>query len=110
MEKGKNGIYLPPEQYAELEALAKKHDLTVDQLAEGLLEAQLVATRHKELFFPGFKWMAPKAAIIFARVLKRDLPKLRNWLKDEDHIEICAHGEDGELYIMNMSEMSGQKD
>lgn len=106
--KGKS-IFIPVEQYRELEEFAKKHDLTVDQLANQLLEKEIVDEAHKELFIPGLKWDMPKSKIIMARILSRDLPKLRKWLQCKDRLAICPHEEEGELFIINETEVEGNE-
>ena len=111
MEKTKRRkISIPEKQYQELELFAKKHDLTVDQLADQLLEKEIVDSARKEIFSPGLKWGIPKNTLMMARVPKQELPKLHKWLKNEDKLKFLILGDEGELTILNETELSSQKE
>lgn len=55
-EPKRKKILIPTNQYQDLELLAKKHDLTVDQLVDQLLEKEIAESAKKEIFRPGLKW------------------------------------------------------
>ena len=100
--KTKNGkkIHISREVYAQLETMAKKYHLTVDQLATQLVEKEIADAAHKELFTPGLKWAkGVKDNLIVARIRKTDYPKLRAWLDNHDRLDIRTKGEEGEVWI-----------
>lgn len=104
-EPKRKKILIPTNQYQDLELLAKKHDLTVDQLVDQLLEKEIAESAKKEIFSPGLKWGHGVASHIFARVLPHDLPKLYKWLSQRDMLEVVPYDNDsGVLLLVNVSD------
>lgn len=96
----KNQISIPERLFNELTAAAEKHGLEPKQLIIQLLEKEVVDMAHKELFSPGLKWIAPKESIISTRILEEDHPRILQWLKDRNDIQISVQAKN-ELWLMN---------
>ena len=97
----KNRISISKEQFEEIETLAKDYRETPKEMIEHLLEAQLQAVRHKQVFYPGLKWELPKATMVQAAIQKREYQKLRTWLDSGDKIGIFTQGDQGVIYLLN---------
>lgn len=104
-ETKRRKINIPTAQYQELELLAKRHEISIEDLVDQLLEKEIVDNARKDIFSPGLKWTLPggKEAIIMARIQSQDLTKLNKWLNRSDRLQICPMKKDGELLIINQS-------
>ncbi len=103
-----NRVSIPKRLFSELEAAAGKHCLEPKQLIIQLLEKEVVDMAHKELFSPGLKWIAPKESIIITRILEEDHPRISQWLKDRDDVQISVQTKN-ELWLLNGTLLSQQK-
>jgi hypothetical protein len=105
VKKRTKTIRLRDDLYEELELYAKKENLSIAQLADQLLEKEVTDLARKDIFSPGLKWFVPKGAIIFSRIRIEDISRLEEWLKQGDKIALCPDGKEGELWLVNNTQI-----